>query len=147
MVQKLKEAVEKGELDFEYGFAEMPQVSDTLNSRSLSVTTAVAINGYSEHKELAEEFAAYLTGEYSRSLYERTGKVPSSLSANRGKPQLEIFLNEYASSISMPKMMATSNLWLRLEVLFSRIWNGGDSAALLKELSDQVQLQLDGEVG
>ena len=50
VVAKLEEAKENGSLTFEYGIAAMPDVSEELTSRSLSVTNAVAVNGYSEHK-------------------------------------------------------------------------------------------------
>lgn len=143
IVQKLKEAAEDGTFPYEYGFAVMPGVSDTLESRSMSVT--VVVNGYSGHRELANEFAAFLTGEYSGQLYQRTGRAAACLDA--GQPELEAFLEEYSGSIPLPKMIQTSNLWIHLEVLFSKVWNGKDAAQLLGELSDQIQIQLGNPVG
>ena len=80
----------------------MPDVSAELQSRSLSVTGAAVINGYSEHKELADCFAAYLAEGYADGLYERSGKMPASLQAaeNADNGALMIFADEYADSVS-----------------------------------------------
>ena len=142
VLQKLKEAKEAEEFPYEYGIAMLPDPSADLKGRSLSVTNCVVINGYSEHKELANEFAAYLTGRYYDGLYERTGKVSANLSANAGNEDLAVFMEEYKSAGSLPKMIETSNFWIQLEILFSRVWEGEDAAGLLKELSDQITSQL-----
>lgn len=141
-VEKLKAAKESGEMDFEYGFATMPEVSSELKSRSMSVTGAVAINGYSTHKELANRFAAYLTGEYADVMYEMTGRPAANLEADTDNGALQIFKMEYADSVPLPKMMETGNFWLQLERLFARVWNGADVTTLVQELSDQIVSQV-----
>lgn len=141
---RLREAKESGELVYDYGFATMPEVSAELRSRSMSVTNAVAVNGYSAHKELANRFAAYLTTEYAASLYEMTGKAPAALQAEADNGALQIFAQEYADSVPLPKMMETGNFWLQLERLFARVWNGEDVTALVQELSDQIISQVNG---
>ena len=141
VVQKLAEAKQNGIFAYDYGIALMPDVSAELPSRSLSVTSAIAVNGYSEKKQLANEFAAYLTNDYCGSLYERTGKMSANLGANQDNGAVQIFMEEYSSSIPLPKMIETSNLWIQLEILFSRVWNGEDATALLQQLSDQIMMQ------
>ena len=49
VVKRLEDAKTDGSLTFNYGIARMPDVSTELQSRSLSVTGAAVINGYSEH--------------------------------------------------------------------------------------------------
>lgn len=143
VVGRLQEAKENGSFAYEYGIATMPEVSAELASRSLSVTNAVAVNGYSENRELANEFAAYLVGEYTDSLYERTGKVSANRNANADNSALQIFAMEYANSVSLPKMMETGNFWLQLEVLFSKVWNSADVTTLVQELSDSMALLIE----
>lgn len=140
VVARLQEAKDNGSFAYEYGIAVMPAVSEDLESRSLSVTNAVVVNGYSEQKELANKFAAYLTGEYAETLYERTGKVPAYIPANEEQPTLQIFAMEYANSVSLPKMMETGNFWLQLEILFSKVWNGEDVTVLVQELADSMDV-------
>lgn len=140
-VQRLAQAKSVGELAFDYGVAMMPDVSAELQSRSMSVTNAVAVNGYSQHKELANKFAAYLVDECADSLYDRTGKVPANLYAATEAGPLAIFKLEYAESIPLPKMMETGNFWLQLERLFAKVWNGEDVTAQVQELAAQIAAQ------
>lgn len=139
---RLAQAKEEGVFDFDYGLAPMPDVSPDLRSRSMSVTSAVAVNGYSSHKELANRFAAYLVNDCAETLYERTGKMPSNLAANADNGAIQIFRQEYADSMSLPKMMETGNYWLYLERLFAMVWNEGDIEALVWELDQQISFQL-----
>ena len=139
--QRLAQAKSVGELAFDYGVAMMPDVSAELQSRSMSVTNAVAVNGYSQHKELANKFAAYLVDECADSLYDRTGKVPANLNAAAEEGPLTIFKLEYAESIPLPKMMETGNFWLQLERLFAKVWIGEDVTAQVQELAAQIAAQ------
>ena len=142
VLTKLKQAKEEGTFPYEYGIAMLPGPGAELKAKSLSVTNCVVVNGYSEHRELANEFAAFLTNEYYDSLYERTGKVSANLAANAGNEDLQVFMEEYKHAGSLPKMIETSNFWIQLEILFSRVWEGEDAAGLLQELSDKITTQL-----
>ncbi len=142
VVARLAQARAEGTLGFEYGICLMPEVSPELASRSMSVTQTVAINGYSSNKELANRFAAFLVDECADTLYERTGKVSANRNAEADNGALQIFKQEYAGSIPLPKLMETGNFWLRLERLFFSVWNGADTATLVQELADQISRQL-----
>lgn len=142
VLAKLEAAKADGSLAYEYGIAPMPDISDELASRSMSVTNAVVVNGYSQQRELANKFAAYLTTEYADTLYERTGKASANRNVNTEDAGLQQFFAEYAESIPLPKMMATGNFWLQLEVLFAKVWNGEDVTTLVQELADSMDLQL-----
>lgn len=134
IVRRLEEAKADGSFAYDYGLITMPDVSEELKSRSLSVTNVVAINGYSEKKELANRFAKYLVDDYADNLYERSGKVPANSEANAGHEALMVFAMEYGESVSMPKMMETANFWMKLEILFSKVWNGADVPEQVSEL-------------
>lgn len=142
VLAKLKQAKEEGTFPYEYGIATLPGPGAELQAKSLSVTNCVVVNGYSEHRELANEFAAFLTNEYYDNLYERTGKVSANLAANAGNEDLQVFMEEYKHAGSLPKMIETSNFWIQLEILFSKVWEGEDAAGLLQELSDKITTQL-----
>ncbi len=144
IVDRLAKAKEEGVIAFDYGVAMMPMVSSELKSRSMSVTNAVAINSYSRHKELANEFAAYLVDECADSLYERTGKAPAKTDAGQDNGPLQIFKLEYARSIPLPKMMETGNFWLHLERLLAKVWNGEEVTVQVQELADQIRAQTGG---
>ncbi len=141
---RLAAAKADGTFAYEYNAALIPDPSEELKGRSLSVTGAVAVNGYSKHKELANKFAAYLAGEYAGNLYDRAGKCPVNYNVIQTEKLLDIFYEEYESSISLPKMIETSNFWMQLEILFSKVWNGADVSTVLAELAQQMQTQING---
>lgn len=146
VVERLETAKEEGKFSYEYGVALMPEISEELNSRSMSVTNAVVVNSYSEHVELANEFAAYLTTECADTLYERTGRMSANKNANADDEVLQVIFEEYADSVPLPKMMETGNFWIQLEVLFAKVWNGEDISALVQELSDSIEIQINTSV-
>ncbi|MCI9337879.1 MAG: extracellular solute-binding protein [Lachnospiraceae bacterium] len=140
---RLEQAKANGEIAFDYRVAPLPQISADLKSRTMSVTTTVAVNSYSEHEELANRFASYLVGECAQTLYDRAGKVPAKLGVGEENAALQIFKQVYGDSIPLPKMMETGNFWVQLESLFSKVWNGADVTTLVQELAGQIQLQID----
>lgn len=141
-VARLEEARAEGAFAYEYGIAKMPDLRTDLKGRSLSVTNAVVVNGFSEKVEAANEFAAYLTKEKADELYENTGKIASRYGISYENKSINAFMDEYESSISMPKMLGTSNLWVQLEICFSRIWNGEEVEPLLSALAEQIRRQM-----
>lgn len=141
VVKRLAEAKEAGVFAYDYGITVMPKVSPELESRSMSVTASVAVNGYSLQKELANEFAAFLTNDYADYLYERTGRASANLGVEKENGALQMFMQEYAVSVPLPKMIEASNFWIQLEILFSKVWNGADVNGLLQDLSNQILTQ------
>lgn len=144
-LSKIEAAVAEGNFDYEYGISTVPDVSAKLPSASLSVTQCVVVNGYSARKEMANDFAVYLTEYATDTLYARTGKLPVHDSGSiYDDPNKEAFLQEYMASVPMPKMVETSNFWVELEITFAKIWEGDDANAGLKALSEKIMSQVVG---
>lgn len=141
-VAALASAKEEGSFAYDYGIALMPDPSPELTGRSMSVTGAVAVNGYSEHQKLANDFATFLVDGYVENLYDLTGKAPANRKVNQDDGALQIFLAEYEDSMPLPKLMEASNYWIQLEVLFARVWNGEDVNGLVEQLDQQMRTQL-----
>ena len=120
IIATLNAAKVEGRFNYDYGIMNVPKINDELYGRSLSVTNVVAVNGYSANKEIANDFAEYLTGEYTQNLYARTGKTASAYQDEYLDKRLGVFMSEYENSISMPKMIETSNYWIKLEVFSPR---------------------------
>lgn len=144
-LSKLQKAKEEGDFAYEFGVSRVPNVSDELKSASLSVTQCVAVNGYSPKKEMANDFAVYLTQAATDELYTRTGKLPVHSDKTYEDPNAAAFLLEYENSVPMPKMIETSNFWVELEIAFAKIWEGDDANYALKALSEQIMSQVLGE--
>lgn len=143
-IGKVEEAKEAGNFAYEYGVAVLPDISETLPSRSLSVTNAVVVNGYSAHKEIADDFARFLTVDRVDSLYLRCGKIASLNKTDYENENIKACMEEYANSIPMPKMLETSNFWVQLEICFTRIWDGDAIEAVLSDLENQIAIQING---
>lgn len=145
-LSKLQKAREEGTFSYEYGVTRVPDVSGELDSASLSVTQCVGVNGYSTKKDMANEFAVYLTQYNTQELYARTGKLPVHCEGDTyDDPNAAAFLEEYTRSVPMPKMIETSNFWVQLEIAFDRIWEGADANDELRALSEQIMGQVLGE--
>lgn len=144
-LSKIEAAVSEGNFDYEYGISRVPDVSEELPSASLSVTQCVVVNGYSMRKQMANDFAVYLTEYATDTLYARTGKLPVHDSGSTyDDPDKEAFLQEYMYSVPMPKMIETSNFWVELEIAFAKIWEGDDANSDLKALSEKIMSQVVG---
>ncbi|MDE7249818.1 MAG: extracellular solute-binding protein [Lachnospiraceae bacterium] len=144
-VAKLEQAKREEAFPYDYGIAPAPDINDEMQTRSLSMTGCVVINGYSGNKQVANDFALYLTTQYNNILYDRTGKVSAAKNVDYENEALNEFAGAYERSISMPKMLETSNFWVRLEAAFSEIWNGADVNEELKALSEQIMRQVTGQ--
>lgn len=132
--------------DYDYGFCVVPNPSEELQGRALSVTSSVVVNGYSEHIEKANDFAKFLSCDFTKDLYERTGKLPAHNMDYKEGSSYQIFAKAYEQSIPMPKMVEVSNFWLQLEIAMTDIWNGADINSTVKTLSEQIMTQITGEV-
>ncbi len=143
-VLKLEHAKDDGLFAYDYDIAPTPDIDGEKKSRSLSMTSCAVINNYSENKEAANDFAHFLTAEYNDILFARSGKASAAKNVDYGYEALGSFADEYEQSISMPKMIETSNFWVKLEVVFSQIWNGADPNEKLKTLSEQMMEQITG---
>lgn len=142
---KIEAAKENGEFQYEYGTSLIPDVNEELKSKSLSVTQCVVVNGYSAHKDMANDFAYYLACRNTYNLYDRTGKIPAVLNVECSNRNAEAFVKEYEKSVPNPKMIETSNYWVEMEIAFAGIWDGNDANAELKALSEKIMTQIKGE--
>ncbi len=139
-VERFRKAKEDGSLNHEYGFTRIPIVDEGTMCRSMSMTEVVAINGYSEKKDIANAFARYITCDFASELYPRTGQAACNIHANEGYEGLDVFDAEYADSVPLPKIIELENFWMELEALFARVWDGEDVASQLQELEETVNL-------
>ncbi len=141
-IAKIEAAKAAGEFEFNYGIAVLPDVSSTLKARGLSVTSAVAVNGYSDKKEQANAFAEYLSYTKSADLYKKAGKLACKKNINYDNSEISNVMSEYEKSVSLPKMIEASNYWVQLEIAFTKAWTGSDPDGILRELSDTIGGQI-----
>jgi len=144
IIKTLDAAKEEGTFTFDYGLMEIPDLNEELQTKNLSVTNTVVVNGFSDGKEDANKFASYLTSKAAESLYEKTGKIPALTKEACKDERTAVFYREYENSVPAPKMMVTSNLWVQLEVTFTEVWNGAGVSRSLQNLSEMIMSQING---
>lgn len=144
ILNRLAEAKSDGGFPYEYQAASLPDINDEILTRGLSVTSAIAVNGYSEKKDLANAFAAWLVDTGAQKLFVRTGRTPARLNVSSDVTGMQGFVEEYSESIPMPKLMSTANFWVRMEIAYTKIWSGENVSDILKDLSEQIMTQVTG---
>lgn len=144
ILSRIAEAKSAGQFDYDYNVVMLPDVNDEIKTRGLSVTNAVAVNGYSEKKELANDFAAWLVSERADKLYSRSGRAPARLNVASDVTGMDGFVEEYSRAVPMPKLMSTANFWVQMEIAHTKIWSGENASDILKELSEKIMTQVTG---
>ncbi|MCR5508508.1 MAG: extracellular solute-binding protein [Lachnospiraceae bacterium] len=140
---KLKEAKENGEFEYDYGVAILPDLSSTLKARGMSETSTVVVNGYSYNKAAANDFAEYLCYTKAADIYKKAGRIACFKNVAYEDQEIASVMEEYEKSVPMPKMIEAGNYWVQLEIAFTKVWNGADPDATLKELNDTIGEQID----
>ena len=141
---KLENANAEGLLPFVYDYALIPDPSEELRGRPLSVTNVIVVNGYTQLPETATAFAEFLAMDNYcvDQLYERTGYVPACEDAAVSGNMETVFKAEYRKSVTIPNLMATGNFWMLLENAFNEIWEGAEAQATLQELEIKLTNQI-----
>lgn len=145
ILQSIEQAKADGTFSCEYDVVPLPDVNEEVKTKGFSVTYGIAVNGYSEKKDMANSFAAYLADRGAAKMYARTGHIPARLGVEYEQTGMEGFLEEYSKSIPIPKLMSMANFWVRMEIAYTKIWSGEDVSEILRNLSEQVMTQVTGE--
>lgn len=142
-IARIHQAQKNGDFNFEYGVSTLPDISSLLKARGLSVTDAVAINGYSGKKDEANRLATYIANYKAGDLYMKSGKVSCCKSVEYEDAEIANVMNEYEKSVPLPKMVEAANYWVQLEIAFTKVWKGADPDQTLAELSDTIGAQIE----
>ena len=142
-IARIREAREKGEFNYDYGVAVLPDISATLKARGLSETSTVVVNGYSYNKETANDFAEYMSFTKAADIYKKAGRISCLKNVNYEDEEIPNIMQEYEKSVPLPKMIEAGNYWVQLEIAFTKVWNGADPDETLKELNDTIGEQID----
>ena len=137
--------LDESEIAGSYGIAEVPNLTEDLKTRGLSVTNSVVVNAYSKERELAKEFARYLTYDKVDDLYSMANKMPVKLGVEYENAQMQTLFAQYENSLEVPKLTVLSNYWIEMEIAFSNIWKGNDVRTEMGTVTEKIQRQLQTE--
>lgn len=145
ILSKIKAAQAAGECEYEFAVADMPGLTRDYDTRTMSVTNCIVVNGYTEHPTQANAVARYICNDNTTDLYSLGGKIAAHYGIKYNNSDIDNFIDVYANSIPMPKTIETSNLWMELEIAFTKIWNGDDANDTLRQVSQNIMTQVTGE--
>lgn len=128
-----------------YGIARVPDLTEELHTKGLSVTNSVAVNAYSREKDLAKEFAKYLTYDKVDALYTMANKMPVKMGVSYANEEMKLLIAQYEDSVEVPKITDLSNYWIEMEIVFANIWRGNDVRTEIDAVNQSVQAQLQTE--
>lgn len=118
----------------DYGIGLYPNLTDSFETQSLSITSTLVVNYLSEKKEQASDFAQFLTFENTDKIYEMLDLVPARRMVEADSKWNTIY-SQYEKSVSLPKLMIANDYFRQLEIVLNKILEGEDIASLLNELN------------
>ena len=143
-IARLDEASDQEEHPF-YGIALVPDLTEELQTKGLSVTNSVVVNPYSDNRNKAKEFARYITYDKVDDLYALSQKMPVKKGVVYENEQMQILIDQYEDSVEVPKITELSNYWLWMELTFANIWKGNDVQTEIHAISERIHQQLAAE--
>ena len=145
MLSQADQAIREGKVsEGFYSAAVLPDLTEELISRGLSVTTSVVVNPYSQNQDAAWELVSWITEKCAGSLYENAGKLPACRTlAEAPTPAWETVCEAYDQAAEVPKLMELSDLWLNLELTLADIWRGEDPSEQMQAFSEELIQRLD----
>ena len=125
-----------------YGIAEVPNLTDELSTKGVSVTNSVVVNAYSKERDTAKEFAKFVTYDKAADLYTMSEKMPARLGVDYENPEMSVLIDQYENSVEVPKLTDLSNYWIEMEIAFANIWKGNDVDAEVDSVTAKIMQQL-----
>ncbi|MDY5576679.1 MAG: extracellular solute-binding protein [Lachnospiraceae bacterium] len=122
------------------GFASLPDLNEKLKVSSFAVTDLAIVNGFSDEKEIADDFAKYLSLGMADQMYSLCGVLP--LAKTDSVPEeSKVFYASYESAISLPKLMSALNYKNEMKDALRKIKSGADVNEVLDALDESMSLQ------
>ncbi|MBE5948908.1 MAG: extracellular solute-binding protein [Lachnospiraceae bacterium] len=105
-----------------YGICTIPALNENLDTKAVSINYTAVVNPYSGNKATAQRFAKALTYEYAENFYASVKKLPARRLDVYPNEEWKHIAEQYEDTAILPKLMATTNYWMELEVMMNGIW-------------------------
>lgn len=123
---------------FKVGVLPFPDMTSTIATSPLSVTTAVVVNPFSENVSVAESFAKYITYTNADRLYEETGFVSCKI-MEYADANLNGIYESYKKSTPKLKLMYSDEFYALLEVSMHLMAQEIDDVQALSAVSGYLE--------
>ena len=132
---------EETEGSFEYGVIAFPNFNAGVVTAPLAITTALAVNPYSEHSSTASDFAYYVTHNMGRFLYEDTGYLSAREYVTYDYAPIGDIYESYAKSKAKNKLQYGEAIYPMIEIAMHNIVAGEDIETQLQSVDDYMATQ------
>ena len=119
----------------------LPNLTNELTSAPVSKTDIMMVNPFADMKEEAREFAKFVTFDMAEEMYNLCNII-STKNIVYDNENLNVFIKAYEKSAGLPKLMTTSDYWLKVNNVLSNIWKGEDVSNQLSTLHDVLDKQI-----
>lgn len=123
------------------GYSVIPDMSESLEYAPIALTDVLMVNPFGDQKEDARKLAEMLSFDYAGEMYSKCGVI-SACDIVYGEDYLNIFLDTYKRAKSLPKLMTTTDFWMKITNLTEKIWIGEDVEDQLDSLSKELFIQI-----
>ncbi len=122
-----------------YALAQIPNLTEMLQSITGSYTDSVVVNGMSVNQDEAADFAEFLTCEYSDKLFSMTNIYPAKYDSGKSIDNFDVIYNIYKNSDTFPKLLKTEDFSLKVKELFENVSNGEDTMTEVSKFSESMK--------
>lgn len=122
----------------DYGIVPIPDISDTIRTKSLSNNYCVVINPYSKNKVAAKAAAEHIAYYYADALYDTTGNYSST---KKNSSKYEQVYAAYEKSVPVAKIMNIGDYYTDWHIAFYNIWSGGNIEENLTMIEEDMKVQ------
>lgn len=137
----MDEAIAAGNSSVSYGVGLVPDLTVDLQTKGLSETDMLVVNGYTKSPEAAKELARFLSFDKADKLYEKTGKFSARSRITYVNPEAVNVVSQYENSMEVPKLIEAGNYWVKMEIAFANIWAGNDVKTEIQAVSEFMKKQ------
>ena len=107
-----------------YGVCVLPMLDDTTPMQGIARTGILLVNEFSEKKDMAADFAAFIEKEEVDVLHAMTGHISTDEGANRDEAEQAAFI-QYQNSRLVPDAANAGEFWSEFTRQMKMLWNGG----------------------
>ncbi len=123
------------------GMMILPSLTNELDTSAISVTDLAIVNPFGDMKDEARKFAKMITFDKAEEMYEKCNII-STKRIDYDNSYINIFTGAYDKSSSLPKLMTTTDYWLKVNNVMYNIWNGNDVKTELDKLNSELDIQM-----
>lgn len=125
------------ESDMNVELSVLPALTDKLSAKAVSVTDIIAVNPFADMKEEAIEFSKFLSYDMADEMFNICGVI-STRNIEYENENIDKFIEAYEQSKGLPKLMTTSDYWLKISNITKKIWYGSNVKEELMQLYTEL---------